>query len=164
VTCAVLFEERQHPGAWTRALLLSLPAAPLYGFVRQVVFGQPFSKPMSGAGLGLLAAGTTAALAVLWNMELVTQVRPGELDVRFWPFARRRIPANEIVSCEVRTYRPIREYGGWGVRYGFGGMAYNMSGNRGVQLELAGGKRVLIGSQRPEELAAALRAAGAVTR
>jgi hypothetical protein len=35
-------------------------------------------------------------------------------------------------------------------------MAYNVSGNRGVQLEFSNGKRLLIGSQRPEDLAAAI--------
>jgi hypothetical protein len=33
-------------------------------------------------------------------------------------------------------------------------------GDRGVQLVLQDGKKVLIGSQRPEELAAALQSAG----
>jgi hypothetical protein len=61
----------------------------------------------------------------------------------------------EIVSWDARTYRPILEYGGWGIRYSpFGkGWAYNISGNQGVQLELMNGKRILIGSQRAEELA-----------
>jgi hypothetical protein len=36
------------------------------------------------------------------------------------------------------------------------GWAYNVRGNRGVQLELANGKRILIGSQRAEELAGAI--------
>jgi hypothetical protein len=31
-------------------------------------------------------------------------------------------------------------------------MAYNVSGDRGVQLELKDGKNLLIGSQYPEEL------------
>ena len=58
---------------------------------------------------------------------------------------------------EARTYRPILEYGGWGIRYTMGrGWAYNVSGNQGVQLELASGKRILIGSQRAEELARAI--------
>jgi hypothetical protein len=62
------------------------------------------------------------------------------------------------VRWEARTYRPILEYGGWGIRYSpFGqGCAYNVSGNRGVQLELADGQRILIGSQRAEELARAI--------
>ena len=35
-------------------------------------------------------------------------------------------------------------------------MAYNVSGNRGVQPVFSNGKRLLIGSQRPDELAAAI--------
>jgi hypothetical protein len=52
----------------------------------------------------------------------------------------------------------MREYGGWGVKYGWAGKAYNISGNRGVQLKLSNGKGLLIGSQRPEELAQAIQA------
>jgi hypothetical protein len=59
----------------------------------------------------------------------------------------------------VQTYRPIRDYGGWGIRYGRGGKAYNVSGNRGVMLELSDGQKLLIGSQRPEELANAINLA-----
>ena len=53
----------------------------------------------------------------------------------------------------ARVYRPIREYGGWGIRYGKNGKAYNISGDRGVQLELQNSKPLLIGSQRADELA-----------
>ena len=64
-------------------------------------------------------------------------------------------------SCEPRVYRPVLEYGGWGVRYTpFGrGWAYNVSGNRGVQLVMSSGRRALVGSQRPDDLAGAINAA-----
>jgi len=39
------------------------------------------------------------------------------------------------------------------------GKAYNVSGNRGVQLELLNGGRILIGSQKPEELVKAINLA-----
>jgi len=56
----------------------------------------------------------------------------------------------------------MREFGGWGIRTsGDGGRAYNAYGNMGVQLVLTDGKRVLVGTQRAEELLAALRLAGA---
>ncbi|MBW8868301.1 MAG: hypothetical protein JF610_13410, partial [Acidobacteria bacterium] len=44
----------------------------------------------------------------------------------------------------------------WGLRFGRRGRAYSISGNRGVELTLADGRRVMIGSQRADELAAAL--------
>ena len=85
-------------------------------------------------------------------------MRDDALEIRFRGLlVRREIPLADITHFEARTYRPIREYGGWGVRRGAGGMAYNVSGNRGVEFRLADGKSLLIGSQRPEELALALQ-------
>jgi hypothetical protein len=50
-------------------------------------------------------------------------------------------------------YSPLREFGGWGIRFAPGKKrAYSVSGNKGVELELSDGMHVLIGSQRPEEL------------
>jgi hypothetical protein len=60
--------------------------------------------------------------------------------VRFFPWRAKLIPFRDINRCEVRTYRPIREYGGWGIRYGRNGKAYNVSGDRGVQLEFIKGR------------------------
>jgi hypothetical protein len=50
----------------------------------------------------------------------------------------------------------LLEYGGWGVRCGRGGSVFNVSGNRGVQLEFTDGRRLLIGSQQADELAASI--------
>jgi hypothetical protein len=97
-------------------------------------------------------------LTLLFHLlELTVTVRPSEIDIRFRPLTRRRIPHAEVRSCEARTYRPLREYGGWGVRRGWkGGWAFNVRGNRGVQLVLADGTSILVGSQRADELAAAI--------
>lgn len=66
---------------------------------------------------------------------------------------------SEIAHFEARTYSPLREYGGWGIR-GFGSnRAYNVSGNHGVELVLKDGRKVLIGSQRADDLALAIAAA-----
>ena len=62
------------------------------------------------------------------------------------------------------AYRPIREYGGWGIR-GFGKRrALNMRGDRGVLLIRKDGSTMLIGSQKPRELLAALGQAGVPTQ
>ncbi len=55
-------------------------------------------------------------------------------------------------------YSPITEYGGWGIRWSpHRGWAYNVGGSKGVQLGRANGKRILIGSQRADELAQVMR-------
>lgn len=90
---------------------------------------------------------------LFYSLKLITEVRNDGLYVRFFPLSHRIIPFEHIKFCEVRTYKPLKEYGGWGIRYGRKGKAYNVSGNRGVQLELSKEKPLLVGSQKSEELA-----------
>ena len=67
------------------------------------------------------------------------------------------IPLKDIQSVEVIEYSPLRDFGGWGVRYGLSGKMYNARGNQAVRLELRSSGVVHVGSSRPEELAAALK-------
>jgi len=67
---------------------------------------------------------------------------------------------NEITQSYVRKYNPITEYGGWGLRWGLKGKAYNMSGNKGIQLVLNGNIRLLIGTNKAEEADEVLRRTG----
>lgn len=97
-----------------------------------------------------------ALVTILLFLELHVTVGDAGVHIRMVPFASRTIAPAHIARWEARTYRPIREYGGWGVRFGPRGRAYNVSGDRGVELTLDNGKRVLIGSQRSEDLAAAI--------
>jgi len=65
-----------------------------------------------------------------------------------------------VEAAEVRKYKPISEYGGWGLRYGFKGKAYTVSGKTGLQLYMRAGKNILFGTSRPEELADYLKTLG----
>lgn len=96
------------------------------------------------------------------SLKLVTEVREDGLYVRFYPLhsSFRNFPFESIWNFEALTYSPIRDYGGWGIRCGPKGDAYNTSGNRGVLFELVEGnrtRRLMIGSQTPEKLALTVR-------
>ena len=150
---------------WVLVLPISLFLVILfdYGMVKQLILGHPWgSRPLSDTALtivGPLGVLFGIGLALLfYSTKLIIEVRDDALLIRFFPLTHQKIPFEDIRHCEVRTYNPIREFGGWGIRYGRGGKAYNVSGNRGVQIELPTGKRLLIGSQRPEELARAVEA------
>ena len=166
-----LFEERQRfrqPWIWAvlYAEFACVVAILVIALHEQLVLHRPWgSHPVSDRALVSLVTGVLAlellVLALLASMELRVQVDPGVLRITFTPFVRRAIPAAEIASAAACTYRPLADYGGWGIRLGRSGRAYNVSGNRGVQLELRDGRRVLVGSQRPEELASALERARA---
>ena len=134
-----------------------------YGMVQQLVFGKPWGdRPMSDTALTVV--GTLAILfaigivALFASTRLITEVRTDGLYIRFVPFhlSFRRIPLEDLAGFEARRYRPIREYGGWGIRFGRRGRAYNVSGNRGVRIDYANGRHILIGSQQADELAQAI--------
>lgn len=98
---------------------------------------------------------------LFYTTKLVTEVRSDGLYLSFYPllFHRIKIPFETVVNCEVTTYNPLRDYGGWGIRYGSNAKAFNVSGDRGVLLELTNGDRILIGSHQPEQLASLLKLA-----
>ena len=116
--------------------------------------------PMSGTNMliyGAIALALVLVPVFILSIKMVTEVKNDAIHIRFFPLKREIIPFSEIAKCDARQYSPIKEYGGWGIRYGTKGMAYNVSGDRGVQLELVNGKRLLIGSQRSEELVKTIR-------
>jgi hypothetical protein len=102
---------------------------------------------------------------ILSAVRLRFEVHRDRLFVGFvtplFPLYRKAIPVGTIESAEPVTYRPILEYGGWGLRRSAKGIAYNMSGNRGVQLKMKEGRNILLGSRQPERLAAAIQQARA---
>jgi hypothetical protein len=70
------------------------------------------------------------------------------------PFHRKWISFNseDISKVEAATYSPIKEYGGWGIRYGRKGKGYNVSGNKGLFVTLRNGRNIMIGLANHEEL------------
>jgi hypothetical protein len=146
---------------WIWLLVILVAGIFWYGFLQSIFGALSGGKPAPDIVMWIIfgiAFGIGLPLFI-YAVKLIVEVREGGIHIGFFPLHSRIIPFGNIKSCEVRQYRPIGDYGGWGIRWGFGkGWAYNVSGNRGVQLELADGKRLLIGSRQPEELARAIQA------
>lgn len=164
----VLFrEEQRFWRPWLGVVFVPLIfVAGIFGFGmwQQIVHGIPWGKrPISDPLLVLVTMFTFLipglTLWLLRSLRLTTVVDRGGIEVNLWPVRRRHISLAEISSVAARDYNPITEYGGWGLRLGPKGWAYNVGGRRGVQLELSKGFPVLIGSQRADELAAAIQKA-----
>lgn len=90
----------------------------------------------------------------LFILNLETEISQEGISVRFFPFHLKKkfFAWDEIAKAEVREYSPLLEYGGWGIRRGRSGIAYNVKGKMGLQLVLKNGKKILIGTQKAEEL------------
>jgi hypothetical protein len=162
---STLFHESQPFRIWWLWLILLIPVAVSWWiFIVQIGLGTPVGNHpapdvvtfifwlLFGLGLPLFAYYT----------RLTIDVGVDGIHLRFFPLYSRTIAHKDIVAYQARQYSPLREYGGWGVRYGGRKKrAFIVGGNRGVELTLADGTRVLIGSQRPEEFASAIGAAKA---
>ncbi len=151
----IFSEEQRFRQTWVWALIVIISVIVWSSTIQQILFNHPIgSKPV-----------TDSAMIILWlifgilfpiffyKLKLTTEVRKKGIYIRFFPLQLtfKRIAIEKLKKYEIRTYNPILEYGGWGIRYGRKGKAYNVSGNIGIQLEFKNGKRLLIGSQKPEE-------------
>jgi hypothetical protein len=155
-----LFSEAQPLRQWhARVVLAFPPAALVFIACRQILWHKPWgSPPLSNGGLVFLTVFLLAVYFRLITVKLVTELRADEIDVGLrglWK--RRRIPLAAVRSVKAVTFDPVAEFGGYGIRSGRGATAYIASGNRAVELLLEGGRKVLIGSQDPELLAARIR-------
>lgn len=142
----ILFEERQHlasnPLVWI-SMIFSLGIVVYTG----VVYGG--LKNVWPAILILLAVNT-----LLFLMSIRTRIYKEGIGVTFFPFipSERIYRYNTLKGIWVRKYNPLREYGGWGFKGKATNRALNISGNMGLQLEMNDGRRLLIGTKRPEEI------------
>jgi len=84
-------------------------------------------------------------------------IRYGLMGIRIF-----RCRLDEISGIRIRSFAPLADFGGYGIRVRSGVTAYYMAGRTGVQLELIERRSVLIGSSSPERLAAVIEALSGV--
>lgn len=165
----VIYREVQHFSQWwIWGIVLGIAALQWWACYEQFYMRRPFGDNpapdwmlivfflLFGIGMpGLFIAA-----------KLITEVRADGVCLRFIPFHLRAvcIPFTDIASFSAGIYSPLVDYGGWGIRYGKNGRAYNVNGNMGVRLELASGQHLLIGSARAIELASAIETAVRVAK
>ena len=92
-------------------------------------------------------------------LELRIKVKEEAVYYQFFPLHIKSfsIKKNEIEKIESLKYRPLGDYGGWGIRYSFKGKCYNVKGNLGVKVFLKNGSYILFGSQKHLDFEKSLR-------
>lgn len=89
-------------------------------------------------------------------IKLETKIDILGIRVRLFPFhfQFKYFRWKTIEKAFIREYSPLMDYGGWGLRIvSFGkGKAYTVSGDLGLQLVFKDGKKLLIGTQKAEEI------------
>ena len=152
----VYTEDQRFTQWWLWLLLMGIVGLIGYGFIRQVVLGTPFgSNPMSDTGLTIFSLIMLLFVLFFTKLRLRTRIDSQSIQMQFSPFLKRYYYWKDVESAEVVTYGFV----GYGIRLGSKhGIVYNVNGNKGLALKLKSGKKLLIGTQQPEELQAFLSA------
>ncbi len=173
----VFFKEEQRysqsPMLWILYVVFLASVIPLIiGMYRQFVLDIPWGdKPMTNNNLlvtFLFIFILMGGLVVLFaRIRLHIRIDNEGIHYRF-PFfiiKEKTILFSDIDRYEIRSYKPLLDYGGWGYKMGYHrkfkrvnqwGDAMTVKGKTGLQLYFKNGKRLLIGTQRGEAIRRAM--------
>jgi hypothetical protein len=147
-----LFFERQFMPTWSLVLVIAV------GIVLPAVI--MLTKGGSPPLMAFLFIVFLIVFALLATMQ--TRVREDEIEISFGllPLIRYRYGMHMLKNYAVRHYSPVSEYGGWGIKGTKQNRALSMRGNEGLQCDMIDKNskpwKLLIGSQKPNDLALAI--------
>ncbi|MGB0911679.1 MAG: hypothetical protein ACPGYT_15070 [Nitrospirales bacterium] len=99
-------------------------------------------------------------LVIVMILRMVTYIEGQSLKVYFgWvPVVKKTILLSKIQDIRECSYHPMKQFGGWGWRYGMDGtQALTAKGTYGVCVRLENGDQLIVGSSRSHTLAEAIR-------
>ena len=149
-----IFEESQRFNQWWIYLIpVGIMLFSAYVTYEQLWMGRPVgNNPLDNGDLWIMWLFTLPILGLVAIVRLDTSIDHKGIHVHLRPFTSTSYSWDQIEQAYVRTYKPLREFGGYGLRFSRSGKAYNIKGNEGIQLVLKNGKQVLIGTQKRNEL------------
>jgi len=123
---------------------------------------------IGGAAIASAAAGSEWAAYLCVGSAVVIHVVLGGLLVTLEPeglrvglgrvrLLRTFIPFSNIRSLESVSYRPLREFGGWGIRGSRKRRVWSARGTEAVVLWTHDGRQIYIGSDEPHRLEGRIR-------
>jgi hypothetical protein len=151
----VFKEEQRFTQLWVIILLAISVLVPVVIIVIQYLAGENSFSTLEF----VIVIGLTVLLPlVIFLFKLYTRIDEQGIHYRFFPFhfKLKTIAWHEMSKAYVRKYDAISEYGGWGLKGGAfwrksKGIAINVSGDIGIQLELKNGKKILIGTKLEDQ-------------
>jgi len=109
-------------------------------------------KELTFIGIILGAVSLFIFLIYLNYRGLKINLTSNQLEVKYGIFNHKRIPLNNITSCDI-TRASFRIYGGVGIRFGFdGSWAYNTDFGEAVKLTFQHGRPFVFSTRNPQKI------------
>lgn len=139
---------------WLWAILLGTTGIVCWGIGAETISRQlSVAEFLSSPQLWTSALILILVLVFFYLLSLKTEVDPEKIHIHYFPMWRTHIRWDNVASAELIKYGFV----GYGIRFSIRhGTVYNAKGNRGLQIVKKNGSKILIGTQRPEELKAAV--------
>ncbi|WP_024479996.1 hypothetical protein [Cellulophaga baltica] len=152
-----LFHEEQKFTQWWLWLLLLAPIVILFYTLVKPILEDPnqangnFSFSLIPSNDFWISLGLMLVVLILFMLlKLKTTLSQDYIQVSFFPFFTKKWNWSEINTAEIVTYGFV----GYGIRLSLKyGTVYNIKGNQGLAIHLKNGKKLMVGTQKPEELA-----------
>ncbi len=124
----------------------------LYGAILLVALTPLFLLPPPPLSKWIIFSVMILPIFLISPFEFVVHRGGVDIYIGLLRMIRKRISAEKIQGCEVRTFKPLQEFGGWGIRRGRDRTwAFFFEGNRGVLIRTIKGN-YLLGSRTPYKL------------
>jgi hypothetical protein len=157
----VFKEQQRFTQTWLIVLLAISVIVPIVIIINEYL---DENTTMSSNEFILTLGGILVSVTFIFFFQLKTRIDEFGIHYQFFPFhlSMKTIHWKEINTATVRTYDPIGEFGGWGIKGGLfwdksKGKCINISGDIGIQLIFKDGKKLLIGTQKKEEATQVLK-------
>ena len=142
-------------------------------FSRQLAWEQPLVGIGMGGCVAAIVAATVAVevatadwiatgvgsvvLLAICLVPFTVRVSEQSVEARFAGIFHAVVPMTEIASVEAREYAPLKQFGGWGWRFGRNGSRqYALLGKRAAVVTRIDGREVYLGARDVDALADAI--------
>ena len=131
------YSEKSGFPAWIFWAIASIPLTIyLYEYIAHPIDSEPFDW------FGLVILGAVGIL--IFSIKLHVTVNAEGITYKYPPFHNKpkQIPWANIESAELMKINPLKEFGGWGLRYGKLGTAYTTRGKYILHIKMRQGKPI----------------------
>lgn len=165
------FSEKQYPPLWlVRIPLIGIGIMLCIFCILQIGFNKSIgNNPMSNVELAILTIFFILFSLLFSSCNLQTNINKDGVYIKYFPFhlKYKYYSWESIERSQIIRYNPLKEFGGWGIKTSIfrfqnfrikksKNICYTISGNKGLELTMKDGKRVVIGTQKPNDLEEAL--------
>lgn len=165
-----LFSEKQRfTQIWVWLLLFSINWIFFGPFIKEELFPDPpFIDKVYQFNTDFYIGATIIMLTNIFFIiiKLETKIKADGIYVRFFPIhlSFKFYTWEDLDQCFIREYRPLFDYAGWGFRGTQKKRVLSVSGNKGIQLVMKDGTKLLIGTKKPDEVTEILKQLGQLKR